>query len=226
VEGFFEKINLKSSDLKGFFNSNPDFDFITVTMPHKREVIPYLDEQSEDAVAIGAVNFITNIDQKLVGYNFDGMGALDPIEEKISVKGKKVVVLGAGGSARAAIYEAKKRGARVKIVNRTEEKGIKLAKEFDVEFNRFIPSYFDVLINATSVGMDPQDKTKLIEKDHILNGVVVLDMASREGQSILKDQTEKNGGIYIFGKEMFLSLTNFGFKEFLFLYKLHKIKQL
>jgi shikimate dehydrogenase len=184
-------------------------------MPHKRGVIPYLYDQSKDAKAIGAVNFITNIDKKLMGFNFDGAGAFEPIEKRVLVRGKTVVVLGAGGAARAAVYEAKKRGAKVIIVNRTQKKGMELAKEFDVEFMSIPPKKFDVLINATSVGMDPKDQTKLVEKDQSLNEVVVLDMASRGGHSYLMDQTEKNGGIYICGTEMFQSLTKIGFEMFL-----------
>ncbi len=209
IDGSFEKIQVPKGELKRFFET-ADFDFITVTMPHKVDVISYCDTLSNDAKAIGSVNYIAVKDGKMHGQNFDGMGALDPIEERLLVKDKVVVVMGAGGAARAAIYEAKKRGAKVICVNRTKEKGLMLAKELQVEFSATIPQAFDVFINATSVGMDPLDDRSLVSDNISFNGKVVLDMASRTGACKLKTAVTGGNGVYISGALMFYALSIYG----------------
>ncbi len=209
IEGSFEKIRIPKDDLQGFFKT-ADFDFITVTMPHKVDVIPYCDSLSNDAKAIGSVNYIFVKDGKREGQNFDGMGALDPIEERLFVKDKVVVVMGAGGAAKAAIYEAKKRGAKVICVNRTKEKGVKVAEDLKISFSDTIPNNFDVLINATSVGMDPLDSQSIVSDNLSFKDRVVLDMASRTGACKLNTMVNNSGGVYISGAEMFYALSIYG----------------
>ncbi|MCH9811147.1 hypothetical protein K0U07_00110 [bacterium] len=183
-------------------------------MPHKKAVMDFCTSLTEDAKAIGSVNYILHRDGELIGCNFDGVGALDPIEQIVSVKGKKVLVLGAGGAARAAVFEAKKRGALVFVWNRSEDKAKSLAKELGACVAGEIGTDFEVLINATPVGMDSKDSTVLVDKPLFLHKKVVLDMASRDGDCLLAKMTMENGGIYIPGKEMFYTLTLAGL-EFL-----------
>lgn len=220
IKGSFEKVRVPKGELKPFFEA-ADFDFITVTMPHKVDVISFCDSLSSDAKAIGSVNYIAVIDGRREGQNFDGMGTLDPIEKRILVKDKLVVVVGAGGAARAAIYEAKKRGAKVICVNRTKEKGVKVAKELNVSFSDTIPNQFDVLINATSVGMNPLDDRCIVPDHTSFNGKVVLDMASRTGACKLNAIVSGGGGVYISGSEMFYALSIYGLS-----FLLQKNKQL
>ena len=207
IQGSFEKIKVSAEKLGAFFNTPPPLDFITVTMPHKIEVMKYCDKLSKDAQSIGSVNFISIHQGILEGRNYDGIAALNAIEAYKPVHLAHVVVFGTGGAGRAAIYEAKKRGAFVTVCNRTKETGSKVADEFNVPFSKQIPQSFDVLINATSVGMDGSKDHCIIDRAVSLDGVIVLDMASRNGECYLKKITEETTGTYIPGKVMFKLLT-------------------
>ena len=176
-------------------------------MPHKIEVMKYCQKLSEGAKKIGSVNYISINEGVLTGKNTDGIAALNLVEEHKKVNGAHVVVFGAGGAGRAAIYEAKKRGAFVTVCNRSIEKGVKVATEFNTYFSTCIPKAFDVLINATSLGMDANDVSCIIDEKVDLKEVVVLDMASRSGDCMLKKFTKKHSTVYISGAEMFKSLT-------------------
>jgi shikimate dehydrogenase len=139
-----------------------------VTLPYKQDVIPFVDELTEAAEAIGAVNWIFNRKGKLVGHNTDGSGFLRALKEKAAFdpKGADAVVFGAGGSARAIIYALKIAGVnRLTIANRTLEKAQGLANEFAsgrfkptaISINRdeltnYVP-YANLLVNTTSLGM-------------------------------------------------------------------------
>jgi shikimate dehydrogenase len=139
-----------------------------VTLPHKQAVIPLVDELTEAAQAVGAVNWIFNRDGKLVGHNTDGTGFLRALKEKAGFdpKGANVVVFGAGGAARAIIYALKTAGVnRLTIANRTVEKAQALASDFSEgkfkpnvigmsrdELSNFVP-YANLLVNTTSLGM-------------------------------------------------------------------------
>ena len=98
-------------------------------MPHKEQLLPFLDEHDP----LKAINTVHFHEGRVFGYNTDGTGALDALEERGPVQGKSLVILGAGGSAKAIAFEAKKQGARVTILNRTEERAVKLAEELEVQ---------------------------------------------------------------------------------------------
>jgi|GEM_PF-2684550 len=213
LEGSFKKINIPQGQLGPFFSSAPTYDFITVTMPHKVDVVPFCHFLSEDAKNIGSVNFISQKEGFFTGRNYDGIAALDAIEHYKPVNSLHVVVYGAGGAGKAAIYEAKKRGAFVTVFNRTLKKGEIVAKELNVAFSQNLPQCFDVLINATSVGMDPRQSFDLFDDTVHFTNTIVLDMASRNKDSILKKRVEKSLGIYISGVDMFQRLTILGFSE-------------
>ena len=104
---------------------------INVTIPHKVEVMQYLDEIDEGARIVGAVNTIVNESGKLIGYNTDGIGYVRSLKEEtgIELKGKSVLLLGAGGAARGVAYALAKEGAsRIYIANRTKERALELAR--------------------------------------------------------------------------------------------------
>src|SRR5437763_14963283 len=93
---------------------------IGVTIPYKIAVLPYLDELDRDARRIGAVNAIVNHDGTLLGANTDGQGAVKALQEITAIGGKKVVLLGAGGAARAIAFAIADAGGSLVIVNRTK----------------------------------------------------------------------------------------------------------
>lgn len=141
-----------------------------VTVPHKQAVMPFLDEVTLEAQAIGAVNTIVNRDGHLVGYNTDAIGFLRALREAgFEPRGCRAVVLGAGGAARAVVYALLAAQATVTVANRTVEKARELARDLGRVFGttvHVIPLHSraalaqalggaDLLVNATSVGMAP-----------------------------------------------------------------------
>ncbi len=135
------------------------------TIPHKVAVLPYLDELSEAARLMGAVNCVNRVGTKLVGENTDGKGFVQSLETLTSPRDKRIVVLGAGGAARAIAVELGLSGvAELTIVNRDETRGQQLVKllreEVHVE-SRFhhwendfeVPEGTEVVVNATSIGL-------------------------------------------------------------------------
>ena len=104
------------------------------SMPHKQTVMKYVDRVDDVARTIGAVNTIANRDGVLTGYNSDWVGATEALKEATHLERKRVVLLGAGGAARAIVYGLKQNGASVTILNRDTTKGRQLAREFDASF--------------------------------------------------------------------------------------------
>ncbi len=102
---------------------------LSVTAPLKEAIIPFVDELDDAARQIGAVNTLLFKEGRILGTNTDGVGALDAIENKLPVSGKKVVLLGAGGAARSIAFEAKRRGAAVLVLNRTPQRAQQLAAD-------------------------------------------------------------------------------------------------
>ncbi|MDD4311554.1 MAG: shikimate dehydrogenase [Eubacteriales bacterium] len=164
---------------------------INCTIPHKINVIPYLDELSESARLIGAVNTIVNNDGKLFGENTDGKGFMESLQQNgVDPKGKKIVILGAGGAARAVSVELSLAGAgSITIVNRPEDAA--LAKSLMELLNKImksnsfvtwdhtyqVPADTDILVNATPIGLYPNvDEIPNIDLNTILPSMFVQDV--------------------------------------------------
>ncbi len=136
-----------------------------LTIPHKVEVIQYLDRTSEAATLMGAVNCVNRVGDELVGENTDGKGFVQSLKELCDPAGKNVVILGAGGAARAIAVEVALAGAAaMTIVNRDETRGQELAAlindkvKVPTQYVRWegdyqVPAETEVLINATSIGL-------------------------------------------------------------------------
>ncbi len=164
---------------------------INCTIPHKLNVIPFLDELSESARLIGAVNTIVNNDGILFGDNTDGKGFMESLQENgVDPKGKKIVILGAGGAARAVSVELSLAGAgSITIVNRPEDaflaKGLMELLGRIMPNNSFVtwdhtyqvPADTDILVNATSIGLYPNiDDIPNIDLNTILPTMFVQDV--------------------------------------------------
>ena len=169
----------------------------------------HLDELSEDARIIGAVNTVIFKNGKLYGDNTDGKGGLDALEEKGPVRGKRMIILGAGGTARALAYEGLKRGAQITLVNRTIERAKKASKElgctgygFD-DFAQILHEKYDILVNATSVGM--LSDQSILDPKWIQPSTLVMEVISIPSMTpLLKDAEKKNCSL-ILGRELFLN---------------------
>ena len=189
---------------------------LNVTIPHKIEVMQYLDEIDEVAGLIGAVNTIDFKDMK--GYNTDGIGAVRAIEEVTSIKDKNVVIAGAGGASRAiSFYIAKYGASRLTILNRNVEKAQKLASDVsnsglidDVEADSIseIASLLDdadILINTTPVGMHPNvNDEPIASASDMHDDLVVFDAVYNPNETGLLKEAVKAGAEPVFGIKMLL----------------------
>jgi shikimate dehydrogenase len=178
-----------------------------ITIPHKVTIMEFLDEIDDTAEKIGAVNTIINRQGKITGYNFDSIGAIKALKEKTGINNKAVAIFGAGGAARAVGYGIISEGGRLKILNRTKEKGEKLAADLGSEFcplADFNRVKCDILINTTSVGMKPNVDDMPIEKKHLNKGMIVMDIVYNPLKTRLLKAAEDMGCTTIDGVSMFV----------------------
>lgn len=178
---------------------------VAVTMPYKQEILPHLDNTDPLTARIGACNTVIRTqDGKLFGFNTDVAGIIRPLENRLHLAGARILVIGAGGAARAAVFGLKDRGAEVFIMNRSAERGQKLARQSKAHYIRrteLKKTQFDVIINATPVGMsNPKDSP--LQTDE-LNTRVVFDMVYQHETRLLRMAREK-GLQVIGGEEMFV----------------------
>jgi 3-dehydroquinate dehydratase/shikimate dehydrogenase len=201
-------LNFLVSDIGEFVSAFRDLlAGFSVTMPHKKEIMKYLDAVDEDARRVGAVNTVAVKDGKLSGFNTDIDGAVEAVEEKTRLDGKKVLMIGAGGVARAIGYGVLKKGAKLSIVNRTEEKGRMLAADLGCAFLRMEDVQWDaveILINATSIGMSPDIGQCPVDGD-VLKDMVVFDTVYNPGLTRLLKIAAENGCDTVSGVEMFVN---------------------
>ena len=185
---------------------------VSVTIPFKTEVIPLLDKVEGLARKIGAVNTIVNRGGKLTGYNTDWNGALEALEEKVNLKAKKIVLLGAGGAARAIGFGLKERDCQLIVVNRSKKKGEGLSRELGCDY---MPESSlvrmkageleaEVIINATSLGMFPQDGETPFPKYLLKKGMVVMDIVYQPLQTKLLREAKERGCLTVNGLEMLM----------------------
>ncbi len=163
---------------------NPSFMGIGVSMPHKLEVMKYIDSLHYSAERCGAVNtVIRQGDSTLRGFNTDYMGAKRAIESSVDINGKDVYMLGAGGAAQAVSLAVKELGGKLHISNRNPQKASDLAKMFGAEtFQSEYREYSgELLINATSIGMAPDTHASPVDEQVIENFEHVMDLVVTRG---------------------------------------------
>lgn len=161
---------------------------LSVTIPHKLAVLPYLDEIDATAQAIGAINTIVVEEDRLRGFNTDVHGAMQPLSELLELRDARVAVLGAGGSARAVCYGLQQRGAAVTIYAREARKAETLAAEFNAQaatLDQFTGAA-DVVINCTPIGMHGHSEGQSPVAAERLQGVrLVYDLVYNPEQTAL-----------------------------------------
>jgi shikimate dehydrogenase len=178
---------------------------LSVTIPFKTQILPYLDTIEGAAGKIRAVNTLSVEGQRLVGYNTDCSGALEALEENMELVGRKVILLGAGGAARAIGFGLKEKRCEVVLFNRSRNRAEALAKELGCvhhSLSSFHKMDGDVLINATSVGMHPNEKESPVPKRILTKGMVVMDIVYRPVRTRLLQDAEEQGCVTIDGLEM------------------------
>jgi 3-dehydroquinate dehydratase/shikimate dehydrogenase len=181
-------------------------DGVSVTMPYKQAVVEHLDNSDVLTQRTGACNTIVRgKDGRLFGFNTDVYGVAAALEPRIALEGARVLVLGAGGAARAAVFGLRAKGADVSILNRTPATGLALAKLADaktVKRSELPKLSFDVIFNATPVGMGADKHTPLEENE--LNTLWVFDSVYNPIETRLLKLAQSKGLGTISGTEMFV----------------------
>lgn len=183
---------------------------IGITIPYKTEIMPFLDELDTDAVRIGAVNVVVNRDGRLIGSNTDGQGALRALREQAEPAGRDVLLLGAGGAARAIAFALADAGAKLTILNRTVAKARELAEAvgYGTRFGGVddLPESCDILINTTSYGManTPEVGQSLIPQSFLHSEMTVMDIVSNPRETRLLQDAAAVGCKVVYGYRMLL----------------------
>ena len=189
-------------------------DGFNVTIPHKVEMMKYLDKMDETCSLIGAVNTVTNTDGVLKGYNTDMDGFLDPIKKKeITIKDSNVLLLGAGGAARAIVAGfAKEKAKHVTIANRTLENANNLAQFGNkigidcstIEIKKLEDNLqdYNIIVNATSIGL--KNESSPISLNSIKPKTVVYDIVYMPMNTDFLKKAKEKDAVIIYGYEMLL----------------------
>ncbi len=191
---------------KGF---SPYFEGLSVTMPFKEDIMAVIDEVDETARKIGAVNTVVRDGEGWKGYNTDCTGAVKALEEHIDLSGKKVLIIGAGGTAKAIGHGVREKGAKITVTyNKNKERGTQLAKELGAEVVNVQDAgeeEVDVLINCSPVGMNPDVEATPISSRHLRKGMIVFDSVYNPPETRLIRDAKAAGCIAISGIELFIN---------------------
>lgn len=200
-------LGVKSLGLKG----------LNVTMPHKSAVIHYLDEVDLSVKSIGAVNTILCNHGRLIGYNTDGTGAMIALQENgVDFEEKKMVILGAGGAAKAIAYQATQDVGELVILNRTAGKAKKLAEmlkglgakvkagTLSLDNLNDELSTTNILVNATSAGMYPNIESSPVPSGLLHSDLCVMDIIYKPLETKLLKDAKSAGAKVVSGLEMLL----------------------
>jgi len=179
---------------------------LSITMPYKQEILDALENSDPLTRQIGACNTVVRAaDGKLYGFNTDVAGIIVPLEQRLTLAGTRVLIVGAGGAARAAAFGLKAKGAEVFITNRTPEKGQTLARQAKVKYLKraeVAKQQFDVMLNATPVGMNGSKQSPLEDKE--LNTKYVFDLVYTPAETKLIKMARAKNIPVIPGLEMFV----------------------
>ena len=198
---------------------------LSLTIPHKEEVVRKLTEADGAVRGIGAANTIVFDGKKRLGYNTDYRAAMDSIEailggpEEVEqkVKGKTALVLGAGGVGRAVVYGLTRRGANVVVSDGVARQALLLAQRFEcrsVEWAARHSIAADLLFNCTPVGMHPNVDESPFEKHHLRPSMIVFDAVYNPENTLLVKEARSRNCTVITGVEMFVRQASRQFQLF------------
>jgi len=197
-------------DLRDFLRALPEFGIrgFSVTLPHKQTILRHLAECDPLAAEIGAVNtVVVRADGSLFGCNTDYVGVLRALESRLQLAGSRVLVFGAGGSARAAAFALARAGAGVAVCARREKQARELARAVGGEAlpRRALRSeFFDAILNSTPVGMHPRAGISPLSPAE-LHCRIVMDLIYRPEKTQLLKLAERRGCATVSGVDMFLA---------------------
>jgi shikimate dehydrogenase len=216
----FLAFKVKNAELENAVNGMRALNIrgLNVTMPHKSTILNFLDRTDLSAQIVNSVNTILNKDGKLFGFNTDGVGALKALRENgVELKGRKVLLLGAGGAARAIAYAMAKESDELAVLNRTLKQAQALAKLLEKTANKKIgagslsPKEIqqnlqdsDILINATSIGMKPKPEESLVAPKLLRPDLAVMDIVYNPIETKLTKDAKAAGAKVVSGVEMLI----------------------
>jgi shikimate dehydrogenase len=191
---------------------------LNVTMPHKSTVISFLDEVDPIVKFLGSANTILNKDGRLSGFNTDGVGALKALRENgVELSEKKVLLLGAGGAAKAIAFSLAEEVGELVVLNRTADKAKELAAVLGQRFGKKVVGGplssdtiqknlrdSDILINATKVGMHPRESQTMVEPQWLRSDLTVMDIVYNPIETRLAKDAKAAGAKVINGVEMLI----------------------
>jgi shikimate dehydrogenase len=203
-----ESINaLRAIDIAGF----------NVTLPHKVDIMGFMNYLDSSAEKATAVNTVHNVDGILKGYNTDIFGFIEPLRKRnVNFNGMNILLLGAGGSARAVIagFSEMKGINKITIANRTLEKARQLAKKgtdlglacqvTEIDNIKDIAVKSHLIVNTTSIGMDEEKEESLIGYEHISKNTIVYDIVYKPVVTNLLENARYAGADVVYGYEMLL----------------------
>lgn len=206
----YQLVELDKEEFKGFMEKK-DFKGINVTIPYKKDVIPYLDEMDESAKAIGAVNTIINVDGKLKGYNTDFGGFLYMVKaHNVHMEGKKVLIIGNGGACAAVKAVCKHENAKdIVIVSRSANHG---AIGYDEMYTSHLDA--DIVINTSPVGMFPNIVNTPIDVSWFHKLECVLDVVYNPILTRLCFEAQEADIKRVIGLEMLIAQAKYTFEIF------------
>jgi len=228
-EFVFEKQKVSKEGLVDFMQRvrQKEFFGLSVTMPHKRSIIPLLEDLSDEAELAQAVNTVIWDGERLVGHNTDGAGCVNALEAaKVSITGQVIVLLGAGGAAGAIANSLALNGAKMLyILNRTLSKAKSVAQiaktasgsevfALDLDLMKEVLTNADLLINATTVGMKNVRKGTIVLPGLLNRSMTVMDLVYEPAQTKLLKDAKSAGARTISGTEMLLHQGALQFKLF------------
>jgi shikimate dehydrogenase len=217
----FLAFNVKAAELENAMRGMQGLGIhgLNVTMPHKNTVIAYLDAVDSTVKFLGSANTILNKDGKLYGFNTDGTGALQALRENgvEKLSEQKVLLLGAGGAAKAIAFSLAKEVGELVVLNRAAEKAKRLSEALGRTLNKKVvggalsPDTIaenlrdsDVLINATSVGMHPEANQSIVPSQLWRSDLTVLDIVYNPVKTKLAKDAKAAGAKVISGVEMLI----------------------
>lgn len=197
---------IRALNIKGF----------NITIPHKVEIIEFLDEVDEEASLIGAVNTVKNSNGKLIGYNTDGKGFIHSLNNsEIDIVNKNVLIIGAGGAARAISISMAMYGVKsIQIINRSIEKAESLANEisnkipnvttFGTDMRNIKTDRIDIVVNCTSVGMYPMSDYLVLNPCIFNKSTIICDIVYKPLNTKFLSIAKQNGYKTITGIDMLI----------------------
>ncbi|WP_276607962.1 shikimate dehydrogenase [Bacillus sp. BHET2] len=218
VEATYVKFHVKKEDLPQAIHGIKALGIqgVNVTVPHKEQVIGLLDEIDPLAEAIGAVNTIVNENGKLIGYNTDGLGYVEGLKNIADdqLETKAMLVIGAGGAARAIYYSLASLGVkRIDVTNRTAERAEKMIASCPFALNSAFLAleeaetnlhHYDVIIQTTSIGMFPHIEDSPLTIKQLKPGSIVSDIIYNPLETSILKQAEEKGARTQNGLDMFV----------------------